>query len=95
VAALGKNWSFNMPMGETGDEAVCVVVIQGALDPSWADYLGDLQMSSQISPDEAPVTVLTGSMVDFAAFAGLIARLQNLGLAVQELTFQRRVARTS
>ena len=84
-----------MPMGETGEEAACVVVIQGALDPSWADYLGDLRMSRQIGPDQVPVTVLTGAMVDFAAFAGLIARLQNLGLAVQYLTFHRRPARTS
>ena len=84
-----------MPMGATGEEAVCVVVIQGALDPSWADYLGDLDMSIQICPGQAPATVLTGSMVDFAAFVGLIARLQNLGLAVQELTFHRRVAQAS
>lgn len=81
-----------MLMGETGEEADCVVVIQGALDQSWADYLEGLHLSSRIFPGQAPTTVLMGSKIDFAAFAGLIARLLSLGFAVQYLTFRRRVA---
>ena len=84
-----------MPMGETGEEAVCVVVIQGALDPSWADYLGDLAMVTQVADDRTVSTFLSGQVVDFAAFVGLIGRVQNLGLPVQAISFQRLAAKPS
>ena len=84
-----------MPMGETGEEAACVFVIQGALNPSWADYFGDLAIVTQFADDQTVSTLLSGQVVDFAAFVGLIGRMQNLGLPVQAISFQRRAGNGS
>ena len=78
-----------MPMDNINEAATCLVVIQGVLDPSWADYLGDLTMFTQVTADQTTSTILSGSVADFAAFVGLIARLQNLGLSVQQISFRR------
>ena len=83
-------------MDERSEAAACLVVIQGALDHNWADYLGDLTVSAQCVEGAAATTILAGPVVDFAAFVGLIGRLQNLRLQVQTITFHRLldVART-
>ena len=78
-----------MLMDETNEAATCLVVIQGGLDPSWADYLGELTMFTQVTANQTISTILSGSVADFAAFVGLIARLQNLGLSVQQISFYR------
>ena len=75
-------------MERENEAAVCFVVIRGALGPEWCDYLGGLTISSQLVEGQA-ATMLVGSMVDFAAFAGLISRLQNLGLTVLAISFHR------
>lgn len=69
------------------EAATCVVQIQGTVDRSWADYLGDLAMVTQVADDRTVSTLLSGQVVDFAAFVGLIGRLQNLGLPVQAISF--------
>lgn len=78
-----------MPITASHEAATCVVQIQGALDRTWADYLGDLTMVTHVAEDQTTSTVLSGQIVDFAAFAGLIGQLQNLGLLVQTISFQR------
>ncbi len=75
-------------MHDTSEVATCFVVIRGVLDRNWADYFGDLMISSEIMA-EHETTILAGPVVDFAAFVGLIGRLQNLGLPVQTITFHR------
>ncbi len=58
------------------------------LDRDWVDYFGDLMISPQAQA-EPGTTILAGPVADFAAFVGLIGRLQNLGLPVQTITFHR------
>ncbi len=62
--------------------ATCSSVIRGPIGESWVDYFGDLELSSQVHDGEINVTMLTGSLPDFAAFIGLVTRVQNLGLTV-------------
>lgn len=74
---------------ESEDEAAtCFVVIQGALNHDWRDYLGGLTISSALA-NEQSTTILAGHVADFAAFVGLISHLQNLGLTVQAISFHR------
>ena len=53
--------------------------IQGTLDRSWCDRMGDAEIRVQKSQDSAPVTVLTGQFVDQAALAGALNLLYDLG----------------
>ena len=62
--------------------ATCSIVIRGPLDESWVNYVGDPVMSSQIHDGEINVTMLAGSLPDFAAFIGLVTRVHNRGLLV-------------
>ena len=74
---------------ESEDEAAtCYVVIRGALDRDWCEYLGELTMALRLREGEV-TTILSGNVTDFAAFVGLIGRLQNLGLTVQAISFHR------
>lgn len=76
-------------MDDVHEAAACFVVIQGVLDHDWADYFGNLTISTQQAEEMATTTVLAGPVMDFAAFVGLINRLQNLGLPVQAIAFHR------
>jgi len=73
-------------MYDTSETAACLIVIRGVLDRDWVDYFGDLLISPHVQADPS-ATILAGPVVDFAAFVGLIGRLQNLGLPVQTITF--------
>lgn len=75
-------------MESENDAAACFVVIRGSLGYEWCDYLGGLTISPSSTQDQA-TTILAGEVEDFAAFVGLISRLQNLGLTVQTIAFHR------
>ncbi len=75
-------------MGSENEAASCFIEIRGALDHDWGDYLGELTMAVHVQEGEA-TAILCGSVAVFAAFVGLIGRLQNLGLTVQTISFHR------
>ncbi len=81
-------------MDDTREAAACLVVMQGALDHHWVDYLGNLTISARDTEGPTTTTILAGPVLDFAAFVGLISRLQNLGLPVQTISFHRLPAST-
>jgi len=57
--------------------------VRGRLDPSWADRLCDLT----IRIDEANgTTILEGNLIDQAALAGVLATLNDLQLALLDVT---------
>ena len=71
--------------------AAYAIRIQGSLDESWSDRMSGVSIRVQRSPDEAPVTILTGEFQDQAALAGVLNTLHDLGLpllSVQCLTIQ-------
>jgi hypothetical protein len=50
--------------------------VQGQLDPSWTDHLGEVD----VSWDTHGGTVLTATRLDQAALHGLLSRLYELGI---------------
>ncbi|OGN92770.1 MAG: hypothetical protein A2Z71_08580 [Chloroflexi bacterium RBG_13_50_21] len=54
------------------------IKIKGKVDESWVEWFEGFQLVHQ-EPDE---TILTGLVVDQAAFYGLIGKLRDLGLEV-------------
>jgi hypothetical protein len=53
--------------------------LQGKLDQSWSEYLDGMTISVAQTADGAPVTVLTGQLVDQAAIVGVLNNVYDLG----------------
>jgi hypothetical protein len=58
--------------------AVYEIRVPGHLDATWSDWIGEMAIHLE-GGDDAPVTVLTGT-VDQAALQGVLRRLYSLGL---------------
>jgi hypothetical protein len=52
--------------------------VKGQIDPHWSDWFDDLTVTHTGQNE----TVLTGPIVDQAAFHGLLAKLRDLGLPI-------------
>ena len=61
------------------------VQVPGHLDPSWVDWLGDVQVDFSCDKDGEFITTLTGLM-DQAALIGLLRRLYAWGLPLISVT---------
>lgn len=59
--------------------------IQGTLDESWADYFGGLRISQIQLADQAPLTVLTGQVLDQVMLLSILNRLCDLGLPIRSV----------
>ena len=71
--------------------ATYVLRIQGYLDESWSDFMGDATIRVQSRPNETQITEVTGEFRDQAALAGALSLLFDLGLpllSVECLTIQ-------
>jgi hypothetical protein len=62
------------------DSAIYRIELQGALDRSWQDFLGEMEI--QVRPgDSGPgVTILTGLVADQAALSGILSFVYDLGM---------------
>jgi hypothetical protein len=58
------------------------VRVQGALDPQWSDFLGDMSIVTEYPDGQKPVTILTGRLPDQSALAGVLDGLHDLGFAL-------------
>jgi hypothetical protein len=56
--------------------------VRGQLDPAWAEWLSGFE----VSWDSPRTSALTGRVRDQAELHGLLARLQDLGLPLLEVT---------
>jgi len=64
----------------TPDSAVTYqICIEGFLDRSWSDNVGDVSIRVQSEPSEPVVTVITGEFQDQAALTGALMQLYDLG----------------
>ena len=62
----------------TDDAALYNIRVQGRLDESWSDWLGELT----ITPQPDGTTLLSGSIIDQAALHGILDRLYGLNLTI-------------
>lgn len=62
----------------TNDAAIYHIRVQGRLDESWSDWLGELT----ITPQPDGTTLLDGSIIDQAALHGILDRLYGLNLTI-------------
>jgi hypothetical protein len=60
------------------------IQVKGILDPSWADWFGDMEIFLDPSGD----TFLTGNLPDKSAVYGMVSRLSSLGITLISLTCQ-------
>src|SRR5262249_2137993 len=65
----------------TTEARIYVITVQGELEPSWSERLGGMTIAVHQGGDGA-VTVLTGELIDQAAFQGGLKCLYDLGLPV-------------
>ena len=56
--------------------------VQGYLDQSWSDRLGGLTIKVSNPGDEAPVTTLSGRLLDQTALFGVLNTLYDLRLSL-------------
>jgi hypothetical protein len=54
--------------------------LQGILDESWSEHLSDMTICVSQAEGEAPVTKLTGRLLDQAVLLGVLNSVYNLGL---------------
>jgi len=54
--------------------------VQGKLDESWFDRLGNMAITPEATADEPPVTILVGHLLDQAALAGVLNTLYEMHL---------------
>jgi hypothetical protein len=60
------------------------IQIKGKLDPSWADWFGEME----IQFDHIGDTILTGNLPDKSAVYGVVSRLSSIGITLISLTCQ-------
>lgn len=60
------------------------IQIKGILDPSWADWFGEME----IKLDRTGDTILTGNLTDKSAVYGVVSRLSSLGITLVSMTCQ-------
>ena len=56
--------------------------LQGNLDQSWSVYLEEMTITVAKTAAGAPVTVLTGRLVDQAALVGVLNNVYDLGFSL-------------
>jgi hypothetical protein len=61
------------------------ITVEGKIDPSWADWLGGMQICSRKEADEMTVTTLSGAIVDQTALRGIMNKLWDLNLALRSI----------
>ncbi len=54
--------------------------LQGVLDKSWSEQMSGMTISVTGAEEGAPVTTLTGRLVDQAALLGVLNSVYNLGM---------------
>jgi hypothetical protein len=58
------------------------ISVQGQIDPSMSDLLGDMTISPDTLEVDPPVTILSGELDDQAALAGVLNILYEMHLTV-------------
>jgi len=71
----GKGLEFDEP-------ALYRISISGALDRSWSDRLGGMDITGSTAPNGRPITVLTGELTDQVALSSVLQGLHRMGFTL-------------
>ena len=66
------------------------IIIRGHLDTRWETKFPGFSLSHEMTPEDQPITVMTGKVIDQSALYGTISRLRNLGAEL--ISFQPKKA---
>lgn len=58
------------------------IIVNGALDPSWSDWLSGFKLTTATTEDGTRTTILTGPIRDQAALRGTLTKIWDLNLEV-------------
>ena len=61
------------------------ITVEGRIDPSWSEWLDDLQLVSRKEANGMYLTTLSGVLTDQAALRGLLNRLWDLNLVLYSI----------
>lgn len=61
------------------------ITVEGKIDPSWSEWLDDLELVSRKEPNGMYLTTLSGVVTDQAALRGLMNRLWDLNLVLYSI----------
>jgi hypothetical protein len=61
--------------------------VQGILNESWSDRLGGVTITTSEAEDDAPVTILSGRLLDQAALLGVLNALYDLHLPLLSVEY--------
>lgn len=67
----------------------CQIAIAGPLNERWADYVGDMFLTTNVEEGQIKVTTLIGRPQDLSAYIGMLNALANLGLTVIATEYQQ------
>ena len=68
------------------DSATYRIEFQGALDRSWQDFLGQMEIEVRPGASGSAVTILTGLVTDQAALSGILNFACDLGMPLLSVT---------
>jgi hypothetical protein len=58
------------------------IKIKGALDQSWSNWLGDVNIHAERMEDGSVITTLMGDLIDQATLFGILDRIRDLNLVL-------------
>lgn len=61
------------------------ITVEGRIDPSWSDWLGNLRIDVRKENDGRVLTTISGVLTDQAALRGLVNRLWDLNLTLHSV----------
>ncbi len=63
------------------------VVVEGVVNESWAERLGDMKIDTRTHRDNRQITTLVGEMIDQSALAGVLNTLYELHLTLLSVEY--------
>jgi len=52
--------------------------VQGHIDSAWSELISNMNITTETTPGQSPVTILVGYLVDQAALSGVLKALYDL-----------------
>lgn len=61
------------------------IIVEGKIDPSWSNWLNDMELIARKASDGKQITILRGALCDQVALRGLLNHLWDLNLVVRSV----------